>query len=223
MAYTPIPKGTPDWDVPVNAAFTAQDSRITDTEDVNDQQWFEITQNRNNLAGISDWQPADNNVLSWTLDPGLASGSVAPTSGAVALGQVTVKVNAVVNTLYAGQTNPTTTATAGYMGIYDAAGTLLGQSADQSAAWNGGSGPLAVPLTAPVNLVPGKYYIALLINAAATGTWLRGAGGASNWSNLPIVGAQRFGNFGAGLTALPASFSPGAVTASNNSFTFGVA
>ncbi len=223
MAYTPIPAGTPNWDVPVNNAFTAQDSRITDTEDVNDQQWFEITQNRDNIAGISDWQPLDNNVLTWTLDPAIASGSVATTSGSVALGQVEVKVNAVVNTLYAGQSATTTTATAGYMGIYDAAGTLLGQTADQSATWNAGNGPRAAPLTAPVNLVPGKYYIALLVTAAATGTWLRGAGGASNWANLPLVGVQRFGNFGAGLTALPASFSPGAVTASNNSFTFGVA
>ncbi len=29
MAYTPIPQGTPDWDVPVNAAFVDQDGRIT--------------------------------------------------------------------------------------------------------------------------------------------------------------------------------------------------
>jgi hypothetical protein len=28
MAYTPIPAGTPNWDVPVNAAFTNQDERI---------------------------------------------------------------------------------------------------------------------------------------------------------------------------------------------------
>lgn len=28
MTYTPIPHGTPDWDVPVNAAFTDQDGRI---------------------------------------------------------------------------------------------------------------------------------------------------------------------------------------------------
>lgn len=29
MSYTPIPAGTPDWDVPVNAAFVDQDGRIT--------------------------------------------------------------------------------------------------------------------------------------------------------------------------------------------------
>lgn len=29
MTYTPIPAGTPNWDVPVNAAFTDQDQRIT--------------------------------------------------------------------------------------------------------------------------------------------------------------------------------------------------
>jgi len=32
MVYTPIPKGTQNWDVPVNDAFTAQDTRITDLE-----------------------------------------------------------------------------------------------------------------------------------------------------------------------------------------------
>lgn len=29
MAYTPIPRGTPDWDVPVNAAFTDLDERVS--------------------------------------------------------------------------------------------------------------------------------------------------------------------------------------------------
>ena len=29
MSYTPIPRGTTDWNVPVNAAFTDQDERIT--------------------------------------------------------------------------------------------------------------------------------------------------------------------------------------------------
>ncbi len=32
MSYTPIPHGTPDWDVPVNAAFSSQDNRITALE-----------------------------------------------------------------------------------------------------------------------------------------------------------------------------------------------
>lgn len=32
MAYTPIAPGSADWDVPVNAAFTSQDSRITVNE-----------------------------------------------------------------------------------------------------------------------------------------------------------------------------------------------
>jgi hypothetical protein len=32
VAYTPIPKGTQDWDVPVNDAFTSQDGRITTLE-----------------------------------------------------------------------------------------------------------------------------------------------------------------------------------------------
>ena len=33
MTYTPIPQGTENWDVPVNAAFTSQDARITELED----------------------------------------------------------------------------------------------------------------------------------------------------------------------------------------------
>lgn len=32
MAYDPIPRGTPDWDVPVNAAFTELDGRTTTLE-----------------------------------------------------------------------------------------------------------------------------------------------------------------------------------------------
>ena len=32
MAYTPIAHGSADWDVPVNAAFTSQDGRITVNE-----------------------------------------------------------------------------------------------------------------------------------------------------------------------------------------------
>jgi len=34
VTYTPIPHGTENWDVPVNAAFTSQDQRITVLEDL---------------------------------------------------------------------------------------------------------------------------------------------------------------------------------------------
>lgn len=45
MAYTPIPAGTPNWDVPVNAAFTNQDERI----DINAQ---DITNLGSTVSGI---------------------------------------------------------------------------------------------------------------------------------------------------------------------------
>ena len=52
MAYTPIPKGTSDWDVPVNAAFVDQDDRISAADVVNGQQWFEITTNRDDITAL---------------------------------------------------------------------------------------------------------------------------------------------------------------------------
>lgn len=59
MAFTPIPKGTENWDQPVNAAFQGQDARITENSEriddvvtVNGQQWFEITRNRESISAL---------------------------------------------------------------------------------------------------------------------------------------------------------------------------
>ncbi len=53
MTYTPIPPGTQNWDVPVNAAFTDQDTRITNNE--------------SQITGISgDLTTIDNSIVSLT-------------------------------------------------------------------------------------------------------------------------------------------------------------
>ncbi len=59
MSYTPIPAGTPDWDVPVNAAFTDQDGRITSNTASIDTQSTQIT-NLQTDVGTLQTDVADN-------------------------------------------------------------------------------------------------------------------------------------------------------------------
>ncbi len=72
--------------------------------------------------------------------------------------------------------------------------------------------PLILPLATQLPVTAGFYWIALLINAATPATFLRGATGAGQWINaVQTSSTLRLATFGAGLTALPASITPGSM------------
>lgn len=271
MSYTPIPHGTEDWDVPVNAALTSQDSRITGTEagvstntsSINTLNGQMTTANANiatNTANIStntsnittntsnittlqgqmttantniatnttnitsltnatdalEWQPDDQGFFGWTSDPILAGSTGSSlTAGTVFMNAVPVRKNVTLNTISVQiiTAGATLTASQNFAGVYNAAGTLVAVTADQSSNWTS-TGYKAMNVTTPVALTPGIYYVALLANGTTPPQMARGNVVSGAWYNANLSNATlRTSTGGTGLTGLTSL--PSTVTMSN--------
>jgi hypothetical protein len=86
------------------------------------------------------WKPADSGLLLATADPVLCSTQLQPSAGPIFLAKVWVPVSTTVANLlmYVQTAGATLTAGQNLAGIYNPAGTLVAQTADQSSgtAWN---------------------------------------------------------------------------------------
>ncbi len=281
MAFTPIPKGTENWDVPVNAAFTDQDERIdvnaqqisnvsstvsglsgqvstntadiltntgniatnsadiatnagniaTNTADidaieiVNNDQWFEITNNRNGVVALHNgqWTPQDQGLVAWSMDPSQAANTLPMASGTIIFAGLQIAANVTVNNVIIMVNNAgvTLTANQNLVGIYDAAGNRVGVSADQSANWTS-SGIKTIPLLAPANLTPGVYYVATLSVGATPITTVRETNLSVGGINVGLTAATARVAELAGQTTLPATVTPGSRSLGNSSMWVGL-
>lgn len=208
MTYTPIPIGSLAWGASVNNAFTSQDARVTALES-------------------SGGTAMDFGLKSWSFDPATAAAGVVPTSGTIIMAKlylpagtvnaVGVSINSAGVTLTAGQN---------FMGLYNQAGTRLGVTADQSAAWTS-VGYKQIPLVAPVVIAsPGFYYVAFLSNGATPAGLTRGSNNTSSTTvvNLNLTADQaRFANGPAAQTTLPASITMASRTPTSQAYWMTVA
>jgi hypothetical protein len=221
MSYTPIPHGTPDWDVPVNSAFTDQDGRIAANEAA-----IAASQSVIDGARVDGWFPSDYGLLGWTYDPNYPSGvaGVATTTMAMiklklndgTVSALGVSVSTVGSGLTAGQN---------FLALYDVAGNLIGQTADQSAAWTT-TGYKQASLITPVAVTQGYYYAAILSNGTTPPLFLRGANlsAGAGLLNLSLSASDyRFSVVNAAGTTPPATVNLGARTASITAYWMSVA
>lgn len=195
MAFTPIPIGSLAWGAPVNAALAGQDARIAAIE----------AQGGATLHA--------QGIVAAPYDPATAGTGTGLTSGTVYM----VRVDLVNPVTLTGLIFTIATAGAGLtagqnlVGVYNAAGTRVAVSADQSAAWT--STGVATPmLTAPYAAAPGAYYLALLSVGTTPINVLRSAASAPASGVLSYgVGAAgaRFAAGPTGQTSLPASVTMG--------------
>lgn len=115
------------------------------------------------------------------------------------------------------------TATTGqcFVGIYDSAGNLIGQSADQATTF-GSTGFKSVTVTATTSLAvnPSILYAAILSNAT-TGPTISHAAGIGN-TNGTGGATTNYGRFGSGLTALPTTITLSSITADSGNKWIGV-
>lgn len=188
MTFTPIPAGTTQWDVPVNAAFTDLDDRLTATAYL---------------------QPSDASILAWNFDHRFANGQSTATAGTLFMARLEVpSAITATNLLLAIQTaGSTLTASQNLAGLYNSAGTRLGQTADQSGTWTS-TDIKEMALTSPVALTAGTYYIGILANGTTPPQFVRtiGSSGLTAFANRGTTAATaRWSTAGTGLTALPAS------------------
>jgi hypothetical protein len=213
MAYTPIPKGEQNWDVPVNDAFTSQDLRITGTENVNAAQTASI--NTLNSTVAATFTARQSNLHFWTMDPATLPGQSGMQAGVLHMSRLNLYEAASIDTIYINVQSAGSGLTAGQnlVGLYDQAGTLLSSSADQTTAW--GTTGLKVTSIAPVSLVAGAYYLGKLANGTTPPQLSRGSGSVTLNAAMNIgytMETARFANSGSSLTALPASVTMSART-----------
>lgn len=206
MVYTPyfppIAIGSLNWGTPLNTA----------------------------LANLDRAQPStaqDQDMIQWTFDPASNMVATAITSGTVNMAKVWIRQPGTINALGVAIGTVGTGLTAGqnFAGLYDQAGTRLGQTADQTAAW-GTVGYKQMALTAPVVIAtPGAYYVAILSNAGtATPAFARGSALTASIANANLTATNgRFTTGPAAQTSLPASITMASRTLTGNALWVSVA
>lgn len=180
--------------------------------------------------------PSENYLVGWTAPPELMQSSNPPTAGEVYLQRVVVPA-ATLTKVYAFIYSAGSGMTAGenLVGLYDANGNLLCQSADTSAVWTGTHvAEIAVPSTA---VAAGPIYVAALFNGSVMPQLAAGAQqywdlpsigpGIANWASPtpPYASAPnhwRFMSYGSGRTSLFSSIPLGSANP-DKAFWFGVA
>lgn len=161
-----------------------------------------------------EWSPSDQGFSAWTFDPALSAGSTALSTGTLNLMQVAIRTARTLTDMTICSTVAGSGLTAGqnFVGLYDINGNRVALSADQSASW-ASTGTKIIPFTAPVAVPAGYYWLAVLVNGTTPPQIQRGQTNAANAVNAKKTTAtSRYATSGAALTALPASFVPGAVT-----------
>jgi hypothetical protein len=186
MAYNmPIPIGTDPWGTLLNDSM------------------YE-------LHRMLETSAVDHGAIAWTFDNVSDSGSSTITTGTPFMSKVWVREPATLSTLYISITTSGVSLTAGqnFAGVYNAAGTRLAVTADQTTAWGTTTGLQTMALTVPVAVTPGAYYITLLANGTTSPNLARGAvaGSGASTVNFGLTAATaRYSTGPAAQTSLPAS------------------
>jgi hypothetical protein len=166
------------------------------------------------LTTPSQPQPADHGLIAWSADPSLAGSTSAAVSGTLYLAAVWIRSAATISRLWWIHTTAGSGATAGqnWAGLYDSAGTRLSSvGIDSEATTNGVRSPL---LTNPTQVAAGRYWVALLFNAATPPILARTAGASASANNMGLSATTlRYAVNGTAQTSLPAAITPANNTA----------
>jgi len=210
MTYTPIAKDSADWDVPVNAAFTSQDSRITTAESNITSHSASITALQNANTGLTSG--AALGYLGWTYDPVIVGTGQTGTAGTIYLSRINVGTSGTATKLIWGINTAGSGVTAGqnFIALFDSSGTRLANVGIDARITSTGifTETISVPVT------PGFYWAAFLVNATGMPAIYRGGFLNGTLVNGVLSASQlRFGTAGTSQTSIPASITP-----SSNSF-----
>jgi len=158
--------------------------------------------------------PSDHGLTAWAYDP--ATGCNNPmlaVNGTMYLSTLSFRVTTTINKLWymAGAAGVTPTSGQNWVGLYTAAGARVASGAADSLVtlFNAAVG---VTLATPYVVAPGKYWVAMLFNAATPPTMSRTTASINAFNNGAITSAAsyRFATNGTLQTTLPASITPSA-------------
>ncbi len=184
------------------------------------------------------WEPpvanesSSSGLAAWNFDPMLVSpaGALLSGSGVLHLAKVVVPAAGTVDKVAIGLAAAGITLTNCFVGIYDAAGTRLAVSADQSSSWATfvAASPTRVVTVSPATaLTVGQVvYVAVLATGLTLPSLLCSplVGDPAALSNVGLVAADgwRFSTSGTGLSALPSSVTLSSAAASAVTFWCGL-
>lgn len=126
--------------------------------------------------------PTDRGYLGWTQQPHvLAGGTVVPTAGTLFLRRVRRLLGSSVTNIVTYATAGGSVLTSGqcFVALFSSAGALIGQSADQAAAWATSGLKTAALAGGPYVVTPGDYYVGLWFNGT-TGPSIARSGTINN-------------------------------------------
>lgn len=166
------------------------------------------------LAPSTAVTPVDLGYKTWSFDPIAASNATAPTGGVLYLSRIQVRNTITVSKIVIGIVSVSGIAlTSGenFLAIYNSSGTKIIDTGDITASITA-SGETSFTVTS-TSLTPGFYWVGILLNGTTMPTIARGEGQISNFGSGQAGNSRRFASFGTTQTALPASFTPSALSA----------
>ncbi|WP_327066885.1 beta strand repeat-containing protein [Kitasatospora sp. NBC_01302] len=172
--------------------------------------------------GMVDMVPGDAGLVSWNFPPWASSSNGAGASGTIYYMRVKVPVATTITNIEMWQTAAGSTLTSGqcFAGLYNASGTQVAITADQSTSWASGTQvEKVIPLTSTYSAAAGYYWIAALFNGTTGPTWPKGPiGSAMNagWHAYPYPAMVS----GAGNTSLPSSVTFSGLSINTSAFWF---
>lgn len=192
--FPPISIGSLNWGTPLNNALAEIDSSQTTN-------------------------PHDHDMIQWQFDPASNMVGTALTSGTVNWSKLWIRQPTTITNVFVAISTTGAGLVVGqnFAGLYDPAGSRVGVTADQTAAW-GTAGLKLMALTAPVVVAtPGYFYVAIVSNAGTTPSFARGSALTASIPNANLTTTNgRFLTGPAAQTSLPLSVTPATRTLTAN-------
>jgi hypothetical protein len=158
------------------------------------------------IAAQGLWTPADNAQVAWTFDPGVmaAAGTLAPTAGRLEFTTLKLAAPAPVTNIvmYVTAAGVTLTADRNFAALFGPTDTLIGQTADQAAAWVTTTRKTMALVGGPYSLPAGLYRVGFWWAGSTAPTFLRSSAfGSTQLSNVGLTSPDlRMGFADTGLT-----------------------
>lgn len=159
----------------------------------------------------SSWAPADQGLKLQSFDhPAFGTASTATADGRVYLAAMYTCYSMTISTAHAYCSAAGTSVTVGHFGIYSFAGIRLGNTANQTTAFQS-TGLKSIALSASVAIPPGYYWGAILTTSTTDPQWRRAPNTTALEVNAGLASASSRAAWlsSTGNTDLPASFTPG--------------
>lgn len=174
----------------------------------------------NNALGVlahSGINPTDHSLIAWNFPLYYNQTALTPVSGTVYMFRLprVTQAQTVTNIHLLRGSNPAVTPAAGqnFAGLYSVLGDRVAVTGDISTTLSAASGFRTLPLTAPYNMAPGFYYVAVVQNAATPTNLWASSNNTATIPNAGLTAANGLWTSGpTGQTSLPASITPGSRT-----------